>query len=170
VTIPDLHRLATKVRAIGFQGVDVKEQPEIGIQAGDYFFTVGELDSIENLGLFVNGMFAEIAAKRDKPARTQGCAMTQKEREFTHLRLLNLGGFLHAAEMAHGLRFPPVKGALEALVSRLADGSARVEFIEVRTFLDWAEAEIEPALRELPVYQTILLHALKDGGCNGSVN
>jgi hypothetical protein len=96
--------------------------------------------------------------------------MTQKEREFTHLRLLNLGGFLHAAEMAHGLLFPPVKAALEALVSRLTDGSAQVEFIEVRTFLDWAEAEIEPALRELPEYQAILLDALKGGGCNGFVN
>jgi len=96
--------------------------------------------------------------------------MTQKEREFTYLRLVYIGGFLQAAGLQHGLRFPPVRAALDALVSRLADGSAQVEFIEVRTFLDWAEAEIEPALRGLPEYQTKLLDALKDGGCNGFVN
>ena len=67
MTVPELHDLAAKVRALGFREIDVREQPEAGIQAGDYFFTGTELDSIVNMGFFVNGMFAAIAARREKP-------------------------------------------------------------------------------------------------------
>jgi hypothetical protein len=72
LTIPELHHLATKVRDMGFQGIEVREQPEIGIQAGDYFFPATELDSIVNVGFFVNGMFEAIAARREKPPRGKG--------------------------------------------------------------------------------------------------
>ena len=67
MTVPELHHLAARVRDIGFQGVDVTEQPEIGIRAGDYFFAATELDSVVNVGFFVNGMFEAIAARREKP-------------------------------------------------------------------------------------------------------
>ena len=69
MTLPELHHLATKVRAIGFQDIEVKERPKIGIQTGGYFFPATELDSIVNVGFFVNGMFEAIAARREKRAK-----------------------------------------------------------------------------------------------------
>jgi len=42
---PELHLLAAKVRDIGLHEIDVSEQPEIGIHAGNYFFSATELDS-----------------------------------------------------------------------------------------------------------------------------
>ena len=72
MTLPELHDLAAKVRDIGFHEIDVSEQPEIGIQARDYFFSATELDSLVNVRFFVNGMFAAIAARREKPAVRKG--------------------------------------------------------------------------------------------------
>jgi hypothetical protein len=79
LTITELHHLAANVRDIGFQGIDVREQPEIGIQAGDFFFPAAELDSIVNVGFFVNGMFAAIAARREKRATAKPGAAEKGE-------------------------------------------------------------------------------------------
>jgi len=97
--------------------------------------------------------------------------MTEEERDFTHLRLLSLGAFLHAAKIERSLTFPVVKDRLDALVSRLADASAQVDFIEVSAFLDCAEAEIAPSLRDTPEHQAILLESLNAAaGGNDLVN
>ena len=68
MTIAELHELAAKVRKLGFRDIEVKEQPEAGIQARGYFFTATELDSIVNVGFFVNGMFEAIVSRRGTPA------------------------------------------------------------------------------------------------------
>jgi len=72
LTISELHQLAAKARAVGFREIEVKEQPEPGIQARGYFFTATELASIVNAGFFVNGMFEAIVARRIKPAARKG--------------------------------------------------------------------------------------------------
>jgi len=72
LTISELHQLAVKARAVGFREIEIKEQPEAGIQARDYFFTATELDSIMNAGFFINGMFEAIVARRIKLAARKG--------------------------------------------------------------------------------------------------
>ena len=72
LTISELHQLAAEARAVGFREIEVKEQPEPGIQARGYFFTATELASIVNAGFFVNGMFEAIVARRIKPAARKG--------------------------------------------------------------------------------------------------
>jgi hypothetical protein len=83
--------------------------------------------------------------------------MTKQECDFTIAHLDELWGLIQALKVLHGLEFPKVLERLHELLSRLADDSKSLEFLEVHQFLDWAEGIIKPSLRELPEYQ----HALR---------
>ncbi|HUI53864.1 MAG TPA: hypothetical protein VLY04_02760 [Bryobacteraceae bacterium] len=82
--------------------------------------------------------------------------MTKQECECTIARLDELWGLIQALHVLHGLEFPEILEQCRALLSRLADDSSAVEFLEVRQFLDGAEGAIRPALRDLPEYQNAL--------------
>jgi hypothetical protein len=84
--------------------------------------------------------------------------MTKQECDFTIAHLDELWGLIQALKVLHGLEFPKVLERFDELLSRLADDSRSVEFLEVHQFLDWAEGIIKPSLREFPEYQ----HALRD--------
>jgi hypothetical protein len=82
--------------------------------------------------------------------------MTKQECDFTIARLAELWGLIQALQVLHGLEFPEVLERYYELLSRLADDSRSVKFLEVHQFLDWAEGIIKPNLREFPEYQRAL--------------
>jgi len=82
--------------------------------------------------------------------------MTKQECAFTIVHLDELWGLIQALHVLHGLEFPQLLEQCRELLSRLADDSRSVEFLEVRQFLDWAEGIIRPALRDLPEFQNAL--------------
>ena len=84
--------------------------------------------------------------------------MTKQECDFTIAHLDELWGLIQVLNVLYGLEFPEVLERCRGLLSRLADDSMSLEFLEVHQFLDWAEGTIKPSLRELPEYQ----HALRD--------
>ncbi len=84
--------------------------------------------------------------------------MTRQECDFTIAHLDELWGLIQALKVLHDLDFSEVLERCQELLSRLADDSRSVEFLEVHQFLDWAEGIIKPRLREFPEYQ----HALRD--------
>jgi len=91
-------------------------------------------------------------------ARVKQKVMTKQECDFTIAHLDELWRLIQALKVLHGLEFPGVLERCRELLSRLADDSRSIEFLEVHQFLDWAEGIIKPSLRELPEYQ----HALRD--------
>ena len=91
-------------------------------------------------------------------AKVKQEVMTKQECDFTIAHLDELWGLIQALKVLHDLDFSEVLERCQDLLSRLADDSRSVEFLEVHQFLDWAESIIKPRLREFPEYQ----HALRD--------
>ncbi len=95
--------------------------------------------------------------------------MTRQECDFTIARLGELGNLIQALEVLHGLQLPEVSGRYRELLSHLADDAGSIEFLEIRQFLDWAEAMIIPALRALPEFQQALRDFLLTCRINGPI-
>jgi len=69
VTNAELDRIALMMQALGFRGIYAKSQEYgnsvvQGIHVKNHFFPVTKLNDPGNLALLVNGMFADILAKR----------------------------------------------------------------------------------------------------------
>jgi hypothetical protein len=69
MTSAELDRIALMMHDLGFRGICVESQEYgnsvvQGIHVNTHFFPVTELDDIDNIALLVNGMFADILAKR----------------------------------------------------------------------------------------------------------
>src|SRR5262245_56700848 len=98
-------------------------QPEIGIQAGDYFFPATELDSVVNVGFFVNGMFEAIATRCEKPRTVKPISALEPPQGETEQRHLSARATLQppgaATRESHSAR-------RNSSHSRLADSQASV--------------------------------------------